>query len=268
MGIAVQGGVVPFYDFDGLSPKFEYNRDSRTATREGHIDWANIDALVAECLAGAPALPGAYPGVASLYVNSLHIEPLAEEQIPTCGNVIAYNKAKVSITYGKLEYPSENLVSRKWNYSAEFMTLPASSVKWENGDAVENEEVSAAKLIPMIEHSLTRHRCPSIPWAAIKECVGKVNEIALDDDIFVSVAEQTLLYLGASIDWTLSTDGTEVWTLEHRFQERRVTVGASVYGWQHFWRPDQKQWQRLKDDAGNFMYPETQDFPELFEDGP
>ncbi len=264
MGIAVTGGVVPFYDYDGRSPTFNITRDARSAQREGHIAWANIDALIAECLPGAPSLPGLYPGSSILYVESLDIKPMAEEQQPTCGNVISYANADVSIKYGKLSYDPETLITRRWNFSGEFMTLPASSVKWDNGDAVENEEISAAKNIRMIEHSLTRQRATTIPWTAIKDCIGKINATALDNGIFEDVAIESLLYLGASIDWTLDTAGNEQWTIEHRFQERLIEHNGSFYGWNHFWRPDKKRWEKLKDDAGNWTYESNCDFTDLF----
>lgn len=268
MGIAVQGGAVQFWDTHGASPKFGGDRESRTAQREGMIAWSDIEALVAELTGAAPTLPGQYPGLTMLYVKDFSIEPHGDEQTPTCGDVVAYTKAKCSISYGKLDYSPETLVTRKWGFSGEFMTLPASSVKWENGDAVENEEISAAKIIPMVEHSLTRQRCPSIPWTAIKACIGKVNSAALNDSIFTNVATHTLLYMGASIDWTLSTDGSEVWTLEHRFQERRVLDGADIRGWNHFWRPDTKTWQRLVNNAGGFIYETSADFDDLFSPEP
>lgn len=265
MGIAVQGGLVPFYDYVGRSPTFNATRDALSAQREGHIDWANIDALIAECTPAVPSLPGLYPGSTVLYVESLDIKPIAEERSPTCGNVVSYSKADVTIKYGKLPYNPETLITRKWNFSGEFMTLPASSVKWENGDAVENEEISAAKNIRMIEHALTRQRAVSIPWTAMRECIGKVNSALLDDDIFDNVAAESLLYLGSAIDWTLDTAGNEQWTLEHRFQERLIEHNGVSYGWCHFWRPDKKAWERLVDNAGNHMYESTADMPDLFD---
>ena len=266
MGLAVQGGAVPFADTNGESPKFNVTREEMQSTREGVIAWANIDAFLLECVPNAPSLPGLFPGSSKLFVQNVAVEPLAEDGEAICsGSVISYVHAKATIQYStKLPYNSETLVTRKWSFSGEFMTIPASSVKWDNGDAVQTEEISAAKVIPMIEHSLTRNRATSIPWSAIKDCIGKVNTSALDNDIFDDVAAEQLLYLGASIDWTLSTDGNEVWTLEHRFQERKVKHAASEYGWNHFWRPDKKRWEKLKDDNGDNIYPKTANFGDLF----
>lgn len=266
MGIAVQGGVVPFYDVVGESPTFNCTRDEYSATRTGEIAWANVDALILECVPNSPAIPGLYPGSARLFVQSVDVKPMAEEQDAVCsGSVISYSKAVATIRYStKLPYNPETLVTRKWSFTGEFLTIPASSVKWDNGDAVENEEISAAKIIPMIEHALTLHKVLSIPWTTIKDCIGKVNQNAINDSIFDSVAAEQLLYMGASIDWKLTTDGNEEWTIEHRFQERKVKHAANEYGWNHFWRPDKKRWEKLKDDNGDNIYPKTTSFSSLF----
>lgn len=267
MGIAVQGGVVPFYDMNGESPKINFNRDSRAATRVGEVAWANIDALILECFPSGSALPGTYPGISHLYVDTLSIDPLSPlgEDTATCGDVVSYSKAKATISYSKLPYESSNLVSRRWSFSGEFMTIPASSMKWLSDDlAVQNEEISAAKIIPVIEHSLTRMRATSIPWTAIKANIGHVNDATLNNAVFSSVAGGQLLYLGASIDFTFSTDGTQIWNIEHRFQERRVRWNGLDYGWNEFWRPDQKKWDQLVDDNGDTVYPSSSDFMDLF----
>lgn len=264
MGIAVQGGAVTFDDINGVSPKITGTRDSREARREGHFAWASGDALILECVPAAPSLPGLYPGSSILYVKSIVIEPVAEEGNFTCGNVAVYSRGKAVIEYGKLDYDSATLVTRKWGFSGEFMTLPANSMRWDNGDAVENEEISAAKNIRMTEHSMTRHRATTIPWTTIRNCIGKVNSAILNDAIFDNVAAESLLYLGASIDWTLSTNGSVEWTLEHRFQERLVENNGVRYGWNHFWRPDKKRWEKLKDDNGRYTYESTNDMDDLF----
>jgi hypothetical protein len=274
VGVAVQGGIVPFDDLAGQSPTINFTRDSRSATRTGKVAWANIDALFIECYPTASGLPGVYPGVSYLFVDSVDVKPFnpGGDKSPTCtGNVIVPVEALVTINYSKLpyEYESSTFLSRRWSFSGEFMTLPASSVKWIGPPAVPvvNEEISAAKIIPTIEHSLSRQRATSIPWTAIKNCIGKVNESAIDNGTFDDVPAESLLCLGSQIDWTFSTDGTQIWNLEHRFQERLVKQGSSTYGWNHFWRPDTKAWEKLVDDSGNTIYPtvSTSDLMDLFD---
>jgi hypothetical protein len=273
MPVAVQGGIVPFDELAGQSPNISFNRDSRSATRVGKVAGANLAALYTECFPSGSSLPGAFPGIAYMYVDSLDIKPFVPEgeAFPTCGDLITYDWYLASIKYGKLDYESSNFLSRKWSYSGEFMTLPANAVKWKSDKgAVENEEISAAMTIPQIEHSLTRNRATSIPWSVIQDNIGKVNDATLNNSIFTNVAAQTLLYMGAQIDWTFSTDGTQIWNIEHRFIERIVSAfdpqakAVATYGWNHFYRPDKKLWDILIDDTESPVYTHSEDFMDLF----
>lgn len=269
MGVAVAGGIVPFDELAG-SPTFSLTRESREANRVGKIAWANNDALALECFPSAPSLPGLYPGIAYLYVNSLEIAPFHPEpgweQI--CGgNTAHYEFALATIKYSKLPYESSTLITRRYSFGGEFLTIPAGTLKWEDtGKKVDEEEISAAKTICMIEHSITWHRVleASIPWSAIKANIGKVNDGTLNNAYFPSVADESLLYLGAEMNFTFSTDGSQVWTLEHRFQERQVKVGGNTYGWNHFLRPRDSAWKRLLDESGDPVYPKSGTFTSLF----
>lgn len=272
MGVAVAGGVVPFDELAG-SPKFSLGRESRDATRVGKVAWANIDLLALECFPVAPALPGVYPGITFLYADAVEIEPFHPDpglEMVCTGNTASYDFARVTIKYSRLPYESSTLITRRYSMTGEFMTLPSGLLRWEDqavGKHINEEDVTAAKIIPSIEHSITWNRVlnSAIPWDAIKANIGKVNDGDLDNAYFPSVTDETLLYLGAELNFTFSTDGSQVWTLEHRFQERRVKSGADVFGWNHFWRPSDSLWKKLlnKDD-NNPVYPKSTTFNDLF----
>jgi hypothetical protein len=245
------------------SPRYSLSRDSRKATRVVETAWANLDALFLECFPAAPSLPGVFPGIAFLFCESIEAEPLHPDGDFSAAalagaSVATYaNRAKVTINYSNLPYESDTLLTRRFSFSGEFLTIPSAALKWEGGEVVQDEEISAAKIIPMIEHSITWHRVleASIPWDDIKNDIGRVNESAIDNAYFDNVAAETLLYMGAELNFTYSTDGSKVWTLEHRFQERRVKIAEDVFGWNHFQRPSDGTWKKLVDDNGDTVYP-------------
>jgi len=279
MGSAVTAGAVGFDELPG-SPRFGSSAESQSggggggggrsslkASRTGIIDWDDINALIAECTPPAPTLPGGFPGFSNLYVKSVAIKPFLDE-VPDCsGDVAAYDHAEATIEYESLPYDVSTLVSRRYSVSAEFMTIPSGTLYWEDdGTEVTNEDVSAAKIIPLIEHSITWHRVTSVPFATIQDLIGKVNDdTALDNDYFPdALLEQSLLFIGAEINFTFSSDGTKVWTIEYRFQEKRIKNDVNVYGFNHFLNPKTSLWDRLVDIAGDPIYPTSPDFDDLF----
>ncbi len=269
-GRVVAGGLVPFYE-DPTSPQISLGRESRSIKRTGFIDWNNIEALNAECYPAAPLIYGRHPTVNYLYVDSIEISPKHEnaalEDISVVSGIAVHSLAKIEVTYTRVDFDEEDdgaggfdLLSRKWSFTGEFMTLPSHSLEWEDipGQAVQQEEISAAKIIPTIEHSITQHRRTSINWTAIRENFGKVN-----DGEYQGAADETLLLAGVEISFQFNSNGTKVYTQDLKFHERLIKQGANTYGWNHFLRAD-GQWKRLKDKAGNLIYPKTNDFADLF----
>jgi hypothetical protein len=271
VGVAIQGGIVPVYDLTG-SPRITAGREARGATREVELAWVNIDALIAELFPAAPSLPGAYPGVSYLYAENVDISPLHPDGDQTCaGDVATYGRARATISYSRLPYEPDatQLISRRYSMGGEFMTIPSGTLYWDEAGffvPIQEEEIAANKTIPTIEHSITWHRVPeaSIPWTAIKDKVGKVNSGSLNNDYFKSVAAETLLYVGAELSFTLSTDGTKVWTLEHRFQEKNIKEAGNTHGWNYFLRPSDSAWLKMVDVDGNPVYPTSGSFDDLF----
>jgi hypothetical protein len=279
LGLAVQGGSIAFYDIAGQSPtirvgRAEQGREMRSAQRVGHLAWTDIDALISECFPSAPSLPGQYPAVSHLYVDAIEIGPFVtdgEAAIVCSGNVAIYGHALAKIGYSTLPYEAATLITRRWSIGGEFLTLPPNSLYWEvSGNVVEEEDISAAKQIPTIEHSILRHRATSIPWAAIKDNIGKVNNATLNNSYFTNVAAETLLYLGAEVNYSFNTDGTQIFTYEHRFRERQVKdevdgeSQATSLGWNHFLNPSTAKWDRLTDEFGDPVHPLSGTFTALF----
>lgn len=262
-GIArvVAGGSVPFEEYLD-SPTIGLRRRDRTVKRKGRILWSQIDALAAECYPAIPAVYGRHPVLSYLYVSEIDIKPFhpsAEiDSVAVVSGVLAHEYAEIEVSYAPLD-EVEN-ITRKWSFGGEFMTLPSHSLEWEDipGAPVQEEEISAAKIIPSIEHSITIPRLAAINWDALRDMIGKVN-----DGEFEKAADQTLLFSGAEISFRVNQSGAPEYTKDLKFQERCVKQGNDKYGWNHFLRKD-GQWKKLKDKGGNLIYPITNKFADLF----
>jgi hypothetical protein len=269
--LLVDGGLVSFEE-DVSSPQLGLTREARSITRTGRILGANIEAAILECYPAAPAVLGRHPTANWLYVDSLNFEPWhpnpAIADVVVSGGVASHLYNKLSVTYSRLPFDQEpngsggtDFLTRRWSFGAEMLTMPAAKLRWaSDGTQVQTEDISAAKLIPTIEHSITVHRKLTIPWTAIRANIGKLN-----DGAWNGADDQTLLFAGGEVSFTFSTDGTKLYTLDLRFQERRIVEGANIYGWNYFFRNKAgAKWDQLKDEANELMYQKSSTFSDLF----
>lgn len=243
MGIAVTGGLIPFDDILGVggpaSPSYKAGRESRACTRTGIVTWASIDALLAELFPPPPAIPGTLPGITYLYASDVDINPWPPSPgtVSCVGSFPVYQYAIVRITYDTLKYSPSDLIDRKTSFSTDVHLLPANGVQWEDtGEVPQQEDLMAAKQVPIRDISLTYHRIPSSALtalrAAVDAAVGHVNQ-----STFKGFAAETLLYKGAEESWRVDSAGNESWTFHHTFQARMLkTKSGSVVGWNHFFR--------------------------------
>jgi hypothetical protein len=265
-GRAVQSGLVPFEELP-KSPTINADRKSRTVERVGVILWVNIDALILECVPDV-GVYGRHPTIPYLYVDSIKVKPFHENaslaSITVSSGVAFHELAEVTISYARVDFEKENdgandnLLTRKWSFSGELMTLPGNQLQWIDGTPIQQEEISASKLIPSIEHSITLLRRPSIPWNAIRENIGKVC-----DGDFESASDETLLFSGAEVSFEFNATGSKMFTLDLRFNERFIKQGNQTFGWNHFYRKG-IGWQKITDDQGELIYPKSGDFADLF----
>jgi hypothetical protein len=283
MPLLVQGGSVSFEELAG-SPKIDASieivanqasRGHRGATRRGRVAWANIDAAIAECFPAAPALPGAYPGVAYLYAKGMKIEPWSgdgggDPVVVSCASTNVYSYADITVSYETLPYDTSTLISRRYSFSHEFISLPGTTLFWFGTDPIEtvqHEDVRQTKSVSIIEHSITWHRVDTIPWTTIRANVGKVNDggTALNANYFpAGIATESLLFLGAEISETYDSAGNVVRTLEYRFQERSIKVDGDVYGWNHLYNPAKGIWGIPLSPTGARLYKTSTTFNDLF----
>jgi len=66
-----------------------------------------------------------------------------------------------------------------------------------------------------------------------------------------------LLFVGAAMIQTVTSDETLPWQVDLHFVERIVKQGAQQVGWNHFFRDEQGHgnWQRIKTANGDDIYP-------------
>jgi hypothetical protein len=264
---ATTPGGISYEELAGF-PQFSGSRDSRKITTRWRIAWSDIEPLFAECfpepVVGAGwnfQVPMTYPGYSYLYAQDLQIEPLGGDGATVVWDAVARansypTDAVASLTFGTVQWehndPSggTNLTIRTTDVSigGEFLRIPQWKMSWQDsGDAVVEEDIDLGKFIPSIEYSITLHYAPSLNLATIVDKIGKVNST---NDVLSHVADETLLYLGAS------ANRTTTWKITHRFSERVVKQGSNEYGWNHFYRPSDQTWQRaVHADTNELVFP-------------
>lgn len=271
--LLVAGGSITGQEFVGVgapaSRKMTARRSDRgpiggSETRMLKINWADIDDVWSECFPAAPALPGTHPTRSYLYVESVEISPWPEvpaEVDITAGDVVDYATALATIVYSTLPYDPAELLRWHQSGSNEVVLLPSNSWYWEASpaEAIRNEDVPAAKFVPIIDHTVDLFRVsPSYESTIISRCralIGKVNR-----STWRGADAETVLFEGYDSDSTFDSSGNRTLTFSYRFRERRLKFQNATFGWNHFPRQDasgSSKWQRIIDKAGNYVYPWT-----------
>lgn len=255
MGYAVTGATIPFDDIVGVGgpagPEIHSGRESRGATRTGIIAWANINTFLAELFPAPPALPGTFPGITYLYANDVTIKPWppspAQSAINCTGSFPTYTYAIATVSYDTIKYDSSDLIERRTAFSTEVMLVPSNAIEWSDkpGEGVQQEDLAAAKQIPLRDISFTFHRVPpasiTTMRASIDAAIGHVNSAT-----YKGFAAETLLYKGGEESFRIDSGGMVVYTINHGFQARMVKdQGGTVRGWNYFFRNADSAWKKL-----------------------
>ena len=188
------------------------------------------------------------PNYGFLFCTGVSVSPFPSD-LPLGHSVSGYPMVQCSVSYStpdedkdEEEEDAETVLTHSYDVGGEFLTIPSTGLKWEGeANAVKNEDMQAGKIIPQIEHGIGWERVAKVPFAAIRSCIGCVNSGS-----FFGAAKETLLFVGASITKTVNTDGETEWKVDYKFSERVVNSGSKQLGWNHFYRPDKGEWQKLK----------------------
>ncbi len=239
------------------SPSFVMDREGGSARRIIKVAWSDIGRAILEVFPGALfgyPYTASVPGFKWLRANRMSIDAWNPEH-PT-GTGQAMNTypggAKITVDYAPYKWPDVDhadgpdagdlqditFLEHRIAYGGEYLTWPNGGIRWANDAAGVAEysqssgKVDAAQLdskfkvfddvnvgitIPTVEHSLTYNYVRFPPWTGIRNCIGKVNSVAI-----MNCVPETLLFTGATAERSYSTQGAPTWKLEYRLSEKCI----------------------------------------------
>lgn len=277
------------------SPVEVYDATGIRAQRRLVCAWDQRRELVAQLLGNPLALGGveaaAYPGIEGLVAVQARVEPVTDEtlgpiRMDVAGELgVGAQFALVSADYellGTAAAPTSTastlaelaaaspgtFVAGAIQPDVERLPVLRSGVRWQSvPDQAVPEDLTLLLRVPVLVHRCQWRRVAEPPLAAIRACLGKVNEAE-----FLGASAETLLFDGCEMEreWVVAVEGDApqaTWRLAYRFRERpAAAVGA---GWNHAYRPEPEEsagWDRLVDVSGAPLYA-TADFAPLFQFG-
>ena len=246
------------FDEQAGSPTFTGTISKLTGQRVGYIDWGDRDAMYLEMfpgtLAGIPQLPSLFPGSAVLYGAGVDYKPPpGAEKILSCSSSAAntYEKCLATLSYETIPYEQDDpnadqILTRRFSIGAEMMIIPNHGLKWAgDGARIMDPDVEGGIVIPTIQLDFTLHRVTEAFFTAFmaltRTMIGTTN-----DDAFYGFPAETLLYLGGDFEHVVQADFNQAWTVSVRMAQKQVNQGAQSVGWNHLYRPDAGQFQRVK----------------------
>ena len=227
------------------SPTYNFARKESTAEYEILMNKSYVTALLLDLFpprVGKIAPFGApLPGMPFLFPQSVSMEPFPKDKTMVQASLV---KAKISYKTRDNEQPPDagTLLTHTTDVGGDFMTLPSSGLRWESETkAIQEEDLQAGKIMPTIEHAMSWDEVAVVPYGAIRASIGCVNNSA-----FFGAPAETLLFCGASISREVMTDGAQKFKIDYKFTERPIVTASGTFGWNHFYRASEGQWERLK----------------------
>lgn len=195
-------------------------------------------------------VPAQYPDNLNLYANSAVMNPVAPDGANGPFGSASFKYAKIRVTFRSQTFnydgsATEYFGQTRLDFSGNMVTLPQDAYKFSDGKQTEEP---VGRLIPTIEHSITRTLIQALPVATIGGLIGKINSGSL----WGLYDAETLLFAGASASPQPDGNGKLTWTLEYKFLYRPVS-------WNKVVRPDDGTWDYIADSGGTKVY-DTGDF--------
>jgi hypothetical protein len=262
-----------FYEEMENSPSITMDRRGGSARRVVKIAWDDIDAFFTELfpLPFSGYADASFPGYPWLVVDTVQVEPFSSDPRGLNEDINYFpSGAKVTVSYkpperdagmqgtdhsgpggspgstGGQQGSDQSFVTHKVSVGGEFITWPAQNLCWQRSKdgqpgwrGIANHkatgDTTAGIIVPQIEHTITWAQVYWPPWAAIRQCLGKIN--AYD---FAGAPLGTLLFLGIEASHELTNAGLKAWSLEYKFTEKNNNAldPFKPQGWNWFLRPD------------------------------
>ena len=227
-----------------------YTPDGITGRRVFKVAWADRIAFCEELLGYTRSVghvPSRFyaqrwPDYERLYCQDASIEPIGTID-ETLDGQATYEEARITTEYRPWKTGTTNAEEDEYDdeleeamgsftqgadFSSEFISVAASSFRYADDHAA--IDTPTGILSTCIDHTLTSDQEPEVPFTAIRNCIGKLN-----DAVWFGSLIGHMLFVGASIRRTITAEGVGAWEISYRFRERIDATWNHVYS-QGAWR--------------------------------
>jgi hypothetical protein len=181
--------------------------------------------------------PHPYPYNPLMYCSTARITPYNADQTPdtNVGGLAVCQYAFALVTAHYITYPggsgpnkdTQVLFNETYNPSAEFITLPAEGLYWNDANDVTPTPIAPssapAYLLRKSEYVYTRNKAPLVIPAIVFDYQNCVNTNAITSRTFGrTFAAETLLYEGPSLSEDRMADGTSALRVSMKFAWQSV----------------------------------------------
>jgi hypothetical protein len=183
-------------------------------------------------------------------------------------------KAKITITYSPLQtdqqqqqdpgepspLPSGTWATYNQSSNVEFRTELGRGMIWQTDSKQLPPDIPSVVPESATQHTVTWHQVKIVPWVTLGNMKGCVNQTAFRLPGSPQVFQpETLLFDGLDDEISLSFDGqfsTRKLTLKFIEKAQKAfsdtakgasaAAGSTIYGWNHQWRPETGQYDKVK----------------------
>lgn len=245
-------GGIPYEEMGG-SPTFRLSQNEASASAVYLMSWSNIIAFWNEVfhydyavLSGTPPFPMQMPDYPGLYADNIDTVPFIDDKPGGTSAPTNSTIAKVTVnfkTLPPLETDGSSQFTQTITVGGEFLAMPAENADraiawWPDGSGVRTSDgdITVGKVIPTVERNMNWSRVPTVPWTAIRNCIGKLNNA-----VFLGAPIETVLFIGATITGTrnVGTAAATLYSLDYKFSEKPTN-------WNKFFRPTTGLFEYIK----------------------
>jgi len=254
------------------SNRLSYSPEGIVGIRIFHVEWGDrID--FAKILLGYVNAVGhlpvrtdaqTFPGYDYLYCQNATVE--GEGELAEVGGEASYEVAKITAEYRPWKRGTTNAESDDYDeeletamgsfeqsmeFSAEILSVAGSQWEYNVGPRIgEAVDTPVGIVVGNVDITLTSNAESEVPWTAIRNCLGCVNSVA-----WFGAPASYVLFLGASVRRTITSEGIGAWEICYRFREREASWNEVLVG---------STWTWIRDATTHANPYESADFSTLF----